>query len=163
MAGDGLARILPKPNNFSGEPGDWHDWKFVFTAWVAALMPGMDARMSQAADSSDQELLRFDDFAEDSKRPSSNMMGALVGLAQGKALLVVQGTPHARNGFEAWRWLVRTLEADAPVRRMVMLSSVLSLTQRAPTSATSSTIGRTSCGSTSAASQQVRPSASPSR
>lgn len=126
-----MSRILPKPYSFSGEAGGLHDSKFVLTAWIAALIPEMDARLIQAADSGDEEL-RFDDFAEDAKRLSTKMLGVLLRLTQGKALRVVQGTPHARNCFDAWGRLVRTFVADAPVGRMVILSSLFSFDFKGP-------------------------------
>lgn len=123
-----LGENLAEADCFSGEARDCHDWKFVFAAWIFAPIPEMDARLIQAGD----EELRFDGFTEDAKRFSSKMMGVQVGLAQGKALRIVQGAPRARNGFEAWRVLVHTFEADAPVRSMVMLSSVLNFDFKGP-------------------------------
>lgn len=131
MCDDALARILPKPQSFSGENNDLHDWKFVFVAWAVALMPEMDSYMTQVTDGSDDEL-RFDEFIDDAKRLGNHMMGVLIGLTKGKALRVVQGTPRPRNGFEAWRRLVHTHEADALVRRTLMLSSVLSYDFKGP-------------------------------
>lgn len=60
--------------------------------------------MAQAAESGDEDR-RLEEFTDDAKCLSSEMLGILVGLTQGKALRVVQGTLHARNGFEAWRRL----------------------------------------------------------
>lgn len=52
------SRISPKPHSFCGESGDWHDWKYVFVAFVVALMPEIDTFLQLATGGGDEELPR---------------------------------------------------------------------------------------------------------
>lgn len=131
---DGGGRLVPDLAEAAEPPwesGEWHDLAFVFTAWGGALVPEMDVHVMQGADAGG-DALRFDDFIDDTKRLSNRIMGVLVGITQGKALRVAQGAPHARNGFASFRRLTHTFGAGAPIKRMVMLSSVLNFGFRGP-------------------------------
>lgn len=101
-------------------------WKLVCVAWVVVPMSERDMFLQQVAGGNNEDM-RF------AKPRVSALERWLCSLSSPKAIApVVQCTPHAHNGFEACRRIVRTFESDAPVRRMVMLSAVLKFDLRGP-------------------------------
>ena len=115
-------RLLGKPKVYTGAKAEWHQWKYVFLAYVGAV----DQRLLSALELAEQQdsALDFVNFGDTAQQQARTMSYILSQMLQGGPLQLVMNSGH--NGLEAWRQLVRQEEPVSGASQVATLSLILS-------------------------------------
>jgi hypothetical protein len=107
-------RLLGKPKVYTGAKADWHQWKYVFLAYVGAV----DQRLLTALELAEQQdiVLDFGNYDESAQQQARTMSYILSQMLQGGPLQLAMNSGN--NGLEAWRRLVRQEEPVSAHRRL---------------------------------------------
>ena len=114
-------RLLGKPKVYTGVKAEWHQWKYVFLAYVGAV----DQRLLSALELAEQQdsSLDFVDFGDTAQQQARTMSYILSQMLQGGPLQLVMNSGH--NGLEAWRQLVRQEEPVSGASQVAALALIL--------------------------------------
>ena len=115
-------RLLGKPKVYTGVKAEWHQWKYVFLAYVGAV----DQRLLSALELAEQQdiALDFVNFGDTAQQQARTMSYILSQMLQGGPLQLVMNS--GQNGLEAWRQLVRQEEPVSGASQVAALSLILS-------------------------------------
>ena len=122
-------RFADRPKPFDHKDGDmeskeWQEYKFLLVNYLSAIGPCFAAELEEVGVNRNDELAP-EDMAPAVADRSILLYTLLASLMRNRALGVVRSTPR-KNGFEAWRKLLQTLEPAERGRSLGLLSQLLS-------------------------------------
>ena len=97
-------KLLGRPKGYSGNRGEWGQWKFVFKAYIGALNGEMLRRLEIAEKS--LAHMQLGAFTPDEKTEARTMSYILAQTLTGSSLQLLMNVEEY-NGYEAWRQLVK--------------------------------------------------------
>ena len=118
-----IARLLGRPQSFSGREDEWHNCSFKFGATAATLSEHASMWMSDALKMSTEITLDQPNQGA-AKIFAQQLCTLLIHLCEGRALALVRGAPD-HNGLEAWRLLHEWYQPKTRSRGLALLNEIV--------------------------------------
>ena len=113
-------RWVGRPPNFDGSHVKWSEWRFKFANYLALADANLMTNLEQIERQTTPVVLTNEG------RHSGNKLYALIAsVVRGRALVLIKAVTE-RNGYEAWRLLVKEFEPNVAQRRLALLNALLS-------------------------------------
>ena len=113
-------RLLTKPNECPTERGTtWRLWRTKLEGWIY----GLDVRMGQALEEAAEHASEIAAVPIHLRQASAFIYAELLGATTGVQMETVLEVSN-RNGFEAWRRLVREMERDTVNRKLAIIEAL---------------------------------------
>lgn len=106
-------RIVNKPGKIPSDKERWLEWRFDFENFMTLVKPQFADDMVQAAG---MEEPINDTGAAQLRQRSTLLYAILASLTQGKSKTIVRSLKKSKNGFEAWRQIVKDYEPETSLQ-----------------------------------------------
>eukprot|EP00971_Amphidinium_carterae_P349415 6491008-Amphidinium_carterae.1 len=116
-----LLKALPKPSKLE-QQSQWFQWRFEFENYMSCISPDFHPELEAAVTSSGPCVVPADRSIQ---RRSVQLFAMLASLTTGRPAEIVRSLRETRNGFEAWRLLVREYEPQQAASKLTLLSELL--------------------------------------
>ena len=117
---------LARPRLYDGaisKEQPFREWRFTLENYLTLIDETYIEEMDDA-ETKEHPLAWAEDAGDQIKKRGRALYAMLASLTQGRALRIVQGV-KGRNGYEAWRLLVREFEPKKASRKLGLLTNIL--------------------------------------
>ena len=113
---------MDKPGKLGLERDKWNGWRFRFENYMACIDSHYAPELDQVTKLDTPSVIASGPSQDEVTKRPTTLYAILASLLQGKDLQIVKQTKALRNGYEAWRLLVKEKERQVYVQQLNMNS-----------------------------------------